>query len=121
MKIRCSQTMGEAVPLPGALFHFTFSVSLQWVGGFADGETPVPSGPRHCGQVASAVVPQPTLREPILRRPQLRRPIVPCFSCFEFSDCWTSCCSAAPVYTGGWLRYSFAPAVATHGAQGSGD
>src|SRR2546425_12076846 len=50
-----SQITGVAEPLPGILsFHFTFLVSFHSVGGSACGATPVPSGPRHCGQFCSA-------------------------------------------------------------------
>ena len=51
MKIWFSQTMGVDMPRPGIFtFHFTFSVSLQVVGGLPCGATPLASGPRHCGQ-----------------------------------------------------------------------
>ncbi len=54
MNIRSSQTMGVAEPLPGIFtFHLTFLVSLQTVGGLAEGATPVAKGPRHCGQFCS--------------------------------------------------------------------
>src|SRR5688572_18562586 len=47
------QMIGVELPLPGSFtFHLTFSVSLHFVGGVADGATPVPSGPRHWGQVS---------------------------------------------------------------------
>src|SRR5260370_32877724 len=43
--------IGVALPVPGILtFHLTLLVSLQVVGGSAEGATPVWSGPRHCGQ-----------------------------------------------------------------------
>ena len=49
--------MGVAEPSPGIFtFHLTLLVSLQLVGGLAEGATPFWSGPRHCGQFASAVV-----------------------------------------------------------------
>jgi hypothetical protein len=40
-------------------FHFTFSVSLQVVGGLPFGAMPLASGPRHCGQLAEASLPAP--------------------------------------------------------------
>lgn len=50
-KIWSFQTIGVEVPKPGIfIFHFTFSVSLQVVGGFAPGATPLARGPRHLGQ-----------------------------------------------------------------------
>ncbi len=50
-----SQIIGVAKPLPGILtFHRMFFVSLQAVGGFPAGATPVPKGPRHCGQFSVA-------------------------------------------------------------------
>src|SRR5687767_6432370 len=53
MKTRSFQTIGVPVPLPGRFtFQRTFSVSLHVVGGLATGATPVPCGPRHCGQAA---------------------------------------------------------------------
>src|SRR5579872_6113952 len=55
MKIRSSQMIGVAVPLPGTFtFHFTWLVSLQVVGGLASGRAPVAKGPRHCGQFCAA-------------------------------------------------------------------
>ncbi len=46
---------GVPAPRPGiAFFHRMFLVSLHSIGGLADRETPVPSGPRHCGQYRSA-------------------------------------------------------------------
>jgi len=43
--------IGVEVPKPGIfVFHFTLFVSVHVVGGFAAGDTPVPEGPRHCGQ-----------------------------------------------------------------------
>src|SRR5439155_20361316 len=50
--------MGEECPLPGSgIFQRMLLVSLQWIGGFARGATPLANGPRHCGQLsASAVV-----------------------------------------------------------------
>jgi hypothetical protein len=54
MKMRSPHTIGVAEPRPGSFtFHFTLLVSLHVVGGFADGATPVASGPRHCGQFGS--------------------------------------------------------------------
>jgi hypothetical protein len=71
MKILSSQIIGVAFPLPGTLtFHFTFSDSLQVVGGFAEGATPVCEGPRHCGQYCSAS----PLAEAVQARPHKNRP-----------------------------------------------
>ena len=42
------QTIGLAVPFPSiGTFHWMFFSSLHSVGGVADEETPVASGPRH--------------------------------------------------------------------------
>src|SRR5262245_6115788 len=50
------QMIGVAVPRPGTCtFHFTPLVSLQWIGGLAVGEIPLPRGPRQAGQFASTV------------------------------------------------------------------
>src|SRR5713226_8588717 len=55
---RLPQTIGDADPRPGiSTFHRRFFVSLHSVGGFADRETPVAYGPRHCGQNRSAAGP----------------------------------------------------------------
>jgi hypothetical protein len=51
MKTCSFQTIGVEVPKPGIfIFHFTFSVSLHAVGGFAPAAVPFASGPRHRGQ-----------------------------------------------------------------------
>ena len=55
MKIWLSQIIGVAKPLPGIFtFHRMLFVSLQVVGGWPAGATPVPNGPRHCGQFSVA-------------------------------------------------------------------
>src|SRR5436190_16404110 len=52
--IRSAQIIGVASPKPGTgTFHLTCSLSLQLAGGSDKGATPVPSGPRHCGQNCS--------------------------------------------------------------------
>src|SRR5438270_13530163 len=51
--MRSPQTIGVECPLPGrVVFQRMFLVSLHSTGGLASGATPVPSGPRHCGQLA---------------------------------------------------------------------
>ena len=46
---------GVPAPRPGiSFFQRMFFVSLHSAGGFASFDTPVPSGPRHCGQNFSA-------------------------------------------------------------------
>ena len=51
MKTLSPQTTGVAEPVPGTLiFHLMFFSSLHSVGGWPVGETPLHSGPRHCGQ-----------------------------------------------------------------------
>ena len=56
--MRSPQTMGVECPSPGrSVFHRTFLVSLHSTGGLAYGATPVPKGPRHCGQKRSAPLP----------------------------------------------------------------
>src|SRR4051794_10686638 len=55
MKTLSPETIGVAVPRPGSFtFQRTFCVSLQFVGGSAPAAVPFASGPRHCGQSASA-------------------------------------------------------------------
>ena len=45
---------GDPDPFPGiSTFHFTFSVSLHWVGGVALIATPLPVGPRQCAQFSA--------------------------------------------------------------------
>src|SRR5687768_9157169 len=67
--MRFFQTMGEPVPLPGSfVFQRTFSVWLHFVGGVAVGETPVPSGPRHCAQSPGEVGAALTARSTAARR-----------------------------------------------------
>jgi hypothetical protein len=52
---RSAQTTGDADPRQGiSTFQRTFFVSLHSSEGVAVGETPVASGPRHCGQKRSA-------------------------------------------------------------------
>jgi hypothetical protein len=49
------QITGEACPSPGtSIFHLTFSVELNLMGGFPSGATPLLSGPRHCGQLSAS-------------------------------------------------------------------
>jgi hypothetical protein len=51
MNNRSPHTTGDAEPRPGtSTFHLTFFDSLHSSGGDADRETPLASGPRHCGQ-----------------------------------------------------------------------
>src|SRR4051812_31841839 len=55
MKTWSFHIMGVASPLPGTFpFHLMLLVSLQAVGGLPLGARPLASGPRHCGQLASA-------------------------------------------------------------------
>src|SRR5687767_13088940 len=59
IKIWSPQMMGVEVPKPGIfVFHLRLFVSVQAVGGLACGATPLPSGPRHCGQFCSAEAPK---------------------------------------------------------------
>ncbi len=52
-KTRLSQMMGVDCPTPGILtFQRMLLVSLQRNGGLAFGATPIPKGPRHCGQLS---------------------------------------------------------------------
>src|SRR5437867_1248225 len=47
--------MGEECALPGrTAFQRMLLVSLQRMGGFARGATPLAKGPRHCGQLSGA-------------------------------------------------------------------
>ena len=53
--------MGEECPLPESdIFQRTLFVSLQWIGGFARGATPLADGPRHCGQDSRGASQVPT-------------------------------------------------------------
>src|SRR5262245_65931651 len=55
MKSFLPKITGEATLRPGrSVFHFTFSVGLKMVGRPFSRETPAPSGPRNCGQLAAA-------------------------------------------------------------------
>lgn len=48
--------MGDECPCPGTgFFQRTWEVSLQVIGGLAVSETPLASGPRHCGQSSGGV------------------------------------------------------------------
>src|SRR5207245_3568544 len=61
-KIRSPQTTGDEDPRPGmSTFQRMFFVSLHSVGGFANRETPLAYGPRHCGQNRSAAAAPPAL------------------------------------------------------------
>src|SRR5260370_40520872 len=52
MKIRSPQTPGVELPGSGnSTFQRTFSVALHLSGRFFSGEWPLPSGPRHAGQL----------------------------------------------------------------------
>src|ERR1043166_2665897 len=54
MKTRSPQTMGVELPRSGKdVLQRTFSVALHRVGRFFSKETPVPCGPRHCGQLSA--------------------------------------------------------------------
>src|SRR5690242_8851241 len=54
---RLPQTIGDECERPSiAVFHLMFLVGLHSDGRFFSFETPVPSGPRHCGQFPADAV-----------------------------------------------------------------
>ena len=56
MKMRLPQTMGEDAPEPGReAFQRRLVFSSNLVGGVASGAVPLWAGPRHSGQLVSAV------------------------------------------------------------------
>ncbi len=70
-------TTGDPDPRPGtAVFHFTFLVALQFNGGRASGEEPLPVGPRQWAQLPAQRL--PCCRRTARTRKGRRRDMIRC-------------------------------------------
>ena len=72
MKTRPCETMGLLLPGPGrAARHRTFVPGPQWSGALSSGATPLPSGPRNCGQ-SPALAPRDNSKASAVARSEIQ-------------------------------------------------